>query len=159
MTFGELLQSVRQTATDAFDHQDYPFDQLVEKLGGERDQSRSPLFDVMLNLVLDDEELALNIEGLSVSSFGNTSQGSLFDLNFMWAQTDGHLELWLHYNTDLFKEVTVASMAADYLTILDMLVEDPDALDKVLSTFLTTKEKQQEEAVFMDAIMDLNEDF
>ncbi|XBP68165.1 condensation domain-containing protein [Bacillus velezensis] len=45
MTFKEYLKEIRQTALEAYEHQDYPLEELVDKLGVPRDMSRNPLFD------------------------------------------------------------------------------------------------------------------
>lgn len=49
-TFEEFLKEVRQTALEAYEHQDYPFEELVDKLGVQREMSRNPLFDTTLVL-------------------------------------------------------------------------------------------------------------
>jgi hypothetical protein len=49
-TFESLLAQVRRSVLDAFEHQDYPFSTLVERLQAARDPSRSPLFQVMFSM-------------------------------------------------------------------------------------------------------------
>ena len=47
-TFQTFLFDVRDNTLEAFEHQDYPFEDLVDKLSDQLDPSRSPLFDTML---------------------------------------------------------------------------------------------------------------
>ena len=49
-TLTDLLQRMRRTVLDAFEHQDYPFARLVEELQPRRDPSRSPLFQTMFGV-------------------------------------------------------------------------------------------------------------
>lgn len=54
--FVQYLQEVRETALEAFEHQDYPFEELVDKLELTRDMSRNPVFDAMLVVQNNDYE-------------------------------------------------------------------------------------------------------
>jgi non-ribosomal peptide synthetase component F len=53
-SFVQVLEKVKKTTIDAYDHQQYPFDRLVDELNLARDPGHAPLFDVML--VYQDEE-------------------------------------------------------------------------------------------------------
>ncbi len=88
VTFEFFLQQVKQTVTEALEHQNYPFDRLVDELNLPRDFSRSPLFDVMVNL-LPSKSSNLEMTGLIVSPFINETFTNLFDINFMFKEMEG----------------------------------------------------------------------
>ncbi|UPK71696.1 non-ribosomal peptide synthetase [Chitinophaga filiformis] len=125
--FRELLQRVKKTALSAFDHQLYPFDALVEDLGAGSDQSRNPLFDVVVVLqnirVHEGAEAAL--QGLSVERERVDVRTSKGDLRFQFALDNGLLEGSIEYNTALFDEKRVADMAGDLDRLLASIMTSP----------------------------------
>ena len=123
-TFRELLHRVRDVALGAYEHQDVPFEKLVEELQPERDQSRQPLFQVMFNLQNAPPE-APAAEGLSISTqdIGNQTR---FDLEFhLWVVPEG-LAGPLIYNTDIFERATIVRMLGHFQTLLEGITANPD---------------------------------
>jgi non-ribosomal peptide synthetase component F len=123
-TFAELLDRVRTTTLEAFDHQELPFEQVVEAVGGRRDPATNPLFQVNFRArVGDPPELALP---------GATTRWSLADLGisrFDFAldatvREDG-IECNFEYNTDLFEAATIASLARDFEALLEHVLGAP----------------------------------
>ena len=136
-TFRELLHSVRDVALGAYEHQDVPFEKLVEELQPERDQSRQPLFQVMFNLQNAPTE-APAAEGLSISTqdIGNQTR---FDLEFhLWVVPEG-LAGPLIYNTDLFERATIVRLLGHFQTLLEGIAANPDA--RISELPLLTKEE------------------
>jgi amino acid adenylation domain-containing protein/non-ribosomal peptide synthase protein (TIGR01720 family) len=125
-TFRELLGRVRTTATDAYEHQEYPFDRLVDEVTRERDLSRSPLFDVML-VVNDDPTPPLNLEGLRVSPLEQTYSPAKYDLTLDFVRTDVGWTLRVIYNTELFSDARVRRMLAHLDRLTAAAVAQPDA--------------------------------
>src|SRR5699024_910339 len=82
-TFQDFLKEVRQNALQAYENQDYPFDELVEKLHLERDPSRNPLFDTMFILQNGDVETRV-FDQLVMRPYeqGDTLGVSKFDMAF-----------------------------------------------------------------------------
>ena len=78
-TFRELLHRVRETALEAYAHQDLPFEKLVEELRPDRDLSRSPLFQVMF-VFQNAPARELSFKGLNVSPVRIAGETAKFDL-------------------------------------------------------------------------------
>ena len=122
-SFEVLLAQVKQTATEAYDHQVYPFDKLVNELDVVRDVSRAPLLDTMVvfqNVEAPDFALA----GLSVKPFPQTERLSKFDLSFACEEKDAGLHIDLIYNPDLFSPARIVRMGQHFLTLLDSILAD-----------------------------------
>ncbi|HEV3073508.1 MAG TPA: non-ribosomal peptide synthase/polyketide synthase, partial [Thermoanaerobaculia bacterium] len=119
-TFEELLARVREAAIAAFVHQDYPFPLLAERLGGERDPSRSPIFQVMFvlyrerrrrerglgTLALGEAGASLDLGGLVLDAVPLPRRSAQLDLTLAMADVDGGLAASLQFNADLFDAAT-----------------------------------------------------
>lgn len=158
-TFEKFLQQVKLTVVEGFEHQIYPFDKLVNELGLQRDLSHSPLFDVMVNLLLKGESFHLELESLSVSSFMDESAITVFDLNFMIGETADSIQIGIEYNTDLFKRDTVQKLGTDYVMLLETVINQPSLLIKDLRSLFTSAEESKEKTDFIKSTMELSEDF
>ncbi|HET9478022.1 MAG TPA: condensation domain-containing protein, partial [Pyrinomonadaceae bacterium] len=105
-TFRELLARVRDVSLGAFEHQDLPFEMLVEELSPIRDQSRNPLFQVMFALQNTPEAASLQFD-LRIRPIDVKTAGAQFDLTFDVTEVDGQFDVSLVYNTDLFDASTI----------------------------------------------------
>jgi len=124
-TFRELLVRVRTTAMEAFAHQDLPFEMLVEELRIERDPIRTPIFQIYFNmLTLEDNELSL--QNIDIDPLTPANQESNFDCTFYVRERDENLVVHLSYNSDLFDDVRMKAMLAQYESLLQQVVTSPD---------------------------------
>jgi amino acid adenylation domain-containing protein len=140
-TFRELLPRVRETALEAYAHQDLPFEKLVEELRPDRDLSRSPLFQVMF--VLQNAPAGeLNSKGLNVSPMRMAGETTKFDLTLSVHEGGPGLRAGLQYSTDLFDEATIARMLGHFETLLEGIVANPEQRISDLP-ILTEAEKHQ----------------
>jgi amino acid adenylation domain-containing protein/non-ribosomal peptide synthase protein (TIGR01720 family) len=121
-TFREVLRRVKTMALEAYEHQDVPFEKLVEELKPERDPSRNPFFQVTFQLLqLPSGGGALSTRSLDVD--GGTAG---FDLSFdLWEEPSG-LGGRIEHSTDLFAPATVERMATHFGALLDRVSADPD---------------------------------
>ncbi|MCY4044354.1 MAG: amino acid adenylation domain-containing protein, partial [Cellvibrionales bacterium] len=136
--FTTLLESSKATALLAFEHQNTPFDQVIDQLNVPRDLSQTPVFNVMLivqtaaslgNQKLLQGEISHQVMGdLKLSSIEGSErqQSAKFDLTFNVIDLEGNLEIALEYRTSLYKESTITRMGKHFSLLLDNLIEQPD---------------------------------
>ncbi|MDV6287793.1 condensation domain-containing protein [Streptomyces sp. UP1A-1] len=132
-TFRELLDRVRDTDLSAYDHQDLPFEHLVDVLSPTRSLSHNPLFQVLLSLdtTQQDALAALTSTGLGVRLLDVTTGVAKLDLALELAEhrdadgTPAGLVGAAEYSADLFDEGTVALLVERFLRLLAALVADP----------------------------------
>jgi non-ribosomal peptide synthetase component F len=124
-SFRELLKRVRQTVWEALAHQDLPFEKLVEELHPQRDLNRSPLFQVMFNMVsLADE--SLEVRGLTISGLSFLEDQPKFDLVLYGAEQGDKIDLSLVYDSDLFYAETISLMLDNLRLILSRVAGEPN---------------------------------
>ena len=141
-TFRELLADVREVALGAYEHQDLPFEKLVEELHPQRDLSRTPLFQVFFNM-LNREKNQLKLDGVTVEPLNPSEPNAKFDLTlYVREQKNAGLHFQLEYNADLFEDKTIIRMMDHFETLLDGIVANPDQSYKALP-LLTAKEREQ----------------
>ncbi|MFD0499330.1 amino acid adenylation domain-containing protein [Streptomyces rhizosphaericus] len=134
-TFKELIGKVRETALDAYAHQDVPFERLVEVINPERSMARHPLFQVMLAFNNTDQQVARasvqRLPGVTVTGQGVGSAIAKFDLMFAFADAYGDegtvtgLNAVLEYSADLFDRSTAESLTERFLRVLRTLADAP----------------------------------
>jgi hypothetical protein len=140
--FEELLKLVREVTLEAFAHQDLPFEKVVEALNPDRDENRTPLFQVKMTLQnASDEELSL--PGLTLSSLGTVISAAKFDLLLDLTDTKDGLIASLQYSADLFEESTPARILNRFHTLLERIVERPDArLQELVESLIAEDERE-----------------
>jgi Condensation domain len=120
-TFRELLHRVREVALGAYEHQDLPFEKLVEELRPARSLSHHPLFQVML--VLHNTPGAdLQLPGLAIRPVQLPVENVVFDLSLQVWETAEGLRCVLKYNTDLFEAATARRFLEDFEIVLRVII-------------------------------------
>jgi amino acid adenylation domain-containing protein len=129
-TFREFLAEVRENTVNAFENQDYQFEELVGKLGLGGRHGRNPLFDTVFALVnLDNpgpKTDATGADGLTFAPHSTRREISNFDLHLEGVDANGAISLQLGYSTELYKRDTIQSLARRYLEILEQVSANPD---------------------------------
>jgi len=141
LPFGEFLKEVKRNVLEAYDHQDYPFEHLVEKLGIQRDISRNPLFDVMFVYEFIETDQAISGD-LTFSKFDIANETAMFDLTHEILEFQGGLSMSMEFNTHLFRRETVERFLAYYRNLLREIVKGPERPIRDLD-ILPAEEKQE----------------
>jgi amino acid adenylation domain-containing protein len=139
--FSELLQQVRATTLAAYDHQDLPFEKLVEALHPERSLSHTPLFQVMF-VLQNAASIQVELPELTVTPLQLEDVTARFDLTLSVTETDTELTGAFVYNSDLFDASTLDRLAEHFQTLLAGIVASPQQRVAQLP-LLTAREQQQ----------------
>jgi amino acid adenylation domain-containing protein/non-ribosomal peptide synthase protein (TIGR01720 family) len=124
--FRSLLRRVREATLGAYEHQELPFERLVQELQPERSLSHGPLFQVML-ILQDAADADARLPGLRVRALEAASETSKFDLTLSLAAEADGLRGTLVYATDLFERATVARMLGHLRRTLEQVADDAGA--------------------------------
>ncbi|MEV5645596.1 amino acid adenylation domain-containing protein [Streptomyces flaveolus] len=124
--FEWVLEQVRKKALAAYDHQDVPFERLVELLRPERSTAHHPLFQVVLAWQ-NNTPPHLDLPGLTVTMEPLPTGSAKFDLFFNLApdESTGSVVGEVEYATDLFDRSTVEEIAARFVAVVEEVVADP----------------------------------
>ncbi|MBC7953236.1 MAG: amino acid adenylation domain-containing protein, partial [Rhodospirillaceae bacterium] len=126
--FTTLLSRMRQTTVEAYEHQFYPFDQLVDDLDLRRDLARTPVFDVAMQLLHRDfggTDAVSAPDDLSVKRFRISSRTAQFDLTLFLREDENGIFVIAEYNCDLFLPETIRRWLGHYGRILEAVATNP----------------------------------
>ncbi|WP_416768990.1 amino acid adenylation domain-containing protein [Pseudomonas sp. RHF3.3-3] len=138
---GQLLAQVRQTLLAAQEHQDIPFEQVIEALQPPRSLSHNPLCQVALSLDNTPVGAEQSLPGLNVIPVAQAHETAQFDLMLTLGSEGGNLSGVIEYASDLFDRGTVERFAQHFQTLLEALVADVE--QPVLGLPLLTPAQRQ----------------
>jgi amino acid adenylation domain-containing protein len=122
--FEEFASGIKKDILDAFEHQNYTYGTLIQKLKLSRDASRLPLLSVMFNIDKAGFD-KLNFPGIKASVTTNAKKFVNFDLFVNLIQGDNHLDLECEFNTDLFDIQTVTRWLGHFESMLCAISDNP----------------------------------
>ena len=122
-TVAELLMRVKEVTLNAQDHQDIPFEQVVEALKPVRDLGRSPLFQVMFAWQ-NTPEAHLDLEGLTLEKITPEHRPAQFDLSLTLMETAQGIAGELIYAAALFERDTLLRHLTNWKLLLSAMVAD-----------------------------------
>ncbi|HST61415.1 MAG TPA: amino acid adenylation domain-containing protein, partial [Longimicrobium sp.] len=124
-SFREVLRRAREVTLGAYDHQEVPFERLVEELRPERSLSHSPLFQVLFALQ-NAGEGELRLGGVEMQALATGEAAAKFDLSLVLGERDGGVAGTLVYRAELWEAATIRRMMGHFRAVLEALAGDPD---------------------------------
>ncbi|MCZ8128153.1 MAG: amino acid adenylation domain-containing protein [Microcystis sp. LE19-114.1B] len=140
-SFAAFLKQVQAMAQDAYEHQDLPFEMLVEELQLERRLDRNPLVQVMFALQNAANE-AWNLPGLTIAEMSWELDSVRFDLEVHLSEVNDGIAGYCCYKIDLFDETTIARLLQHFQNILRAIIANPQQSVSLL-TLLSEQEQKQ----------------
>ncbi|HEV2735037.1 MAG TPA: condensation domain-containing protein, partial [Longimicrobiaceae bacterium] len=146
-TFRELLGRVRETTLGAYQHQEIPFERLVEELAPERSLAHSPLFQVMF-VLQNNERRGLRIGELEMEPLadGGDEEIARFDLTLGLAEDERGFAGSLSYRPELWERATMRRMREHLEVLLEGMSADPGRRLSEVSLLRGAERKQVLEA-------------
>lgn len=136
-----LLKQIRRVVADAYDHQELPFEEVIETLSLQRERPLSPLFNVMI--VCEDDPLStFKVRDIEAAHLPWEPTASEFDLLLVLVNKVHGLEVAFLYDRTIFDETTITRMLGQIETLLGEFIKKPEARLDGLS-LLTTEEHRQ----------------
>jgi len=136
-SFVEVLAKVKNTCLEAYEHQDTPFEKIVDRVQVKRNLAMSPLFQVMVilqNTPMEDGDLPFD-------DFPIENNVSNFDLTLEFTESDQGLKGRIEYSSAIFKQSTVERICSHFVDLCKAIVIDPNAQLNQLSYIAETEIK------------------
>jgi hypothetical protein len=152
--FRALLERVKETALNAYNHSNVPFDKIVEELQPRGSRGQTPIFQVWMNLEKS-SAVELRLPELTLSTFPQEKQWSKFDLALLIQDRSDIIDCVLEYNADLLEANTVSRYASAFETIVSTVVAEPATKLSSLNEKLAEQDRQTrllEEREYQDSI-------
>ncbi|NOQ27295.1 MAG: amino acid adenylation domain-containing protein, partial [Bacteroidales bacterium] len=135
----DYLQELKENTLEAYENQEYQFEDLVEQVVKDRDISRNPLFDVMFNFLKGEFQ---EIKDSSTKELIHTQGISKFDLSLSALDLSSSIQLSFEYSTKLFESETIERFINYFRVLLQSLSSNYQQKIKDLN-ILSEEEKQQ----------------
>ncbi|WP_298516668.1 non-ribosomal peptide synthetase [uncultured Kordia sp.] len=137
-TFQTLYKRVKENTLEAYNHQEYPFDKLIDDVSLSYDSSRSTLFDVLFTVHQAEEALQTSQNTTEIEEIYSIS--IKFDVEFAFHQAEDQLRYSFLYNEDVYDAITMRQLIQHYFQFLEKVLATPTAEIRKID-YLTETEK------------------
>ena len=156
-TFSDVLNKVKETTLQAYQHQDVPFDKLVDHLNISRVLNRNPVFQVEFSLHSPSFEWSSSLHKLFLENIHIGDHLARFDIRVLAIEDKENLFLNIEYSQDLFETETIKRMGDHFKELIEGILSNPTQDIQTLS-LLTNPERHQLLIEWNDTKTDYPED-
>lgn len=142
MSISDAVNQVRHACIEAYDHQELPFDWLVDEVNARRELNKSPIFQIMMVLQNANEGFSLDLPDVSCEPIQVQTHTTMFDLLFNFVENMNSLELNIDYSIHLYHGKTIATLIEHFESLLIEFVKDEKS---TISDLAVYSEKQLHE--------------
>ncbi|MGE5341262.1 MAG: amino acid adenylation domain-containing protein [Candidatus Omnitrophota bacterium] len=121
--FNDFLQEVKEKTLNAFENQDYPYEELLDRLNLNREAGRNPLFDTMF-VLQNMDRVQIEVPGLTLLPYKYENNSSKFDLTLTGVEIDNQLVFTFEYCTGLLKKETVERFIGYFKRVIEHVLKD-----------------------------------
>ncbi|SHK85776.1 Phosphopantetheine attachment site, partial [Clostridium cavendishii DSM 21758] len=120
-SYEAYLRMIKEKSLNAYENQDYQFEDIVEKVNVRRDASRNPLFDVMF-IMQNMERNSLELERLKIKPYNLKNNMAKFDITMIAIEGKNNIYLNLEYAKKLYKKETIERMKEHFLNLVKKII-------------------------------------
>ena len=144
-TFRDIIRHTGEAALNAIAHQELPFENIVEIVNPERSPDVNPLFQISF-VWQHNLNMPIKLEGIRSEKISNKERATPFDISLYLWENEEIIEGEIEYSTDLLKYETILRLKNNFLSLLNNLVENPDAVVESLAII------SDEEKIMIDGL-------
>ncbi|SFS08509.1 non-ribosomal peptide synthetase, partial [Anaeromicropila populeti] len=119
-----LISEIRTAVLECTENAAYPFEKLVSDLNVPRDNTRNPLFDVVVSYHKEEVGRKKCFEGMTCEEYQENVIVEKFDMTFTIIETEHAVQIDITYRTSLYKASTIANLLESLQDILQEMTED-----------------------------------
>lgn len=129
-TFSDLLHAVKQTTMQVYEHQDYPYEQIIKDSNIVRNANRGKLFDIVFSMQNTKNEkllsdMTFNMGNLKIEKYPVKNKYSKFDLTITITQHSSGMRINFNYATSLFEKYRIEQMCKHFIFLLQQISLHP----------------------------------
>ncbi|MDP4190694.1 MAG: amino acid adenylation domain-containing protein [Bacteroidota bacterium] len=124
LSYIEILRQLRDNILEAYEHQNMPFEKLVEIIQPERNLSHSPIFQVAF-IYQNFQGEKFTLKDLKVEPWSTENNTSKYDLSITVVEDNNKFDVLWEYNTALFELDTIKDMMSYYIKLIDKMISEP----------------------------------